>query len=193
MYTLLKKLGYEILDNHKLIGYVKIETMRRAIYDFFDNRKIEHNDTLIFYYSGHGIPTIGGDDVYLASSEIDPDYPKIGGLVSSDLRTCINDNDASAVVEILDCCYSGVAGISKGHEDDAAKIGAAALESKARTLDQGEGRCLLAASQATQEAYHLIEEDHSIFTYYLIHSFFSLLSGSFSIPLSKKYFAKLLI
>jgi Caspase domain len=172
MYLLLKKLGYEILDNHKLIGYVKFETMRRAIYDFFDNRKTESNDLLVFYYSGHGIPTINGDDVCLASSEIDPDYPKIDGLVSSDLTKCMKDSDSSAVVAILDCCYSGAAGISKGHEDDAAKIGTAAIENKAKILEdpqqQGEGRCLLAASQATQEAYHLIEKDHSIFTYYLL-------------------------
>jgi uncharacterized caspase-like protein len=33
---------------------------------------------------------------------------------------------------------------------------------------QGEGRCLLAASQATQEAYALKENGYSIFTYYLL-------------------------
>jgi uncharacterized caspase-like protein len=33
---------------------------------------------------------------------------------------------------------------------------------------QGEGKCLLAASQAAQEAYGLKEHDHSIFTYYLL-------------------------
>ena len=30
-------LGYEILDNHRLIGNIRFEEMREAIYDFFDN------------------------------------------------------------------------------------------------------------------------------------------------------------
>jgi hypothetical protein len=50
------------------------------------------------------------------------------------------------VVTILDCYYSGAAEVSKGHEDDAAKIGTAAIQDKARILQeqqqQGEGKCL---------------------------------------------------
>ena len=37
MSELLTSLGYEILDNHRLIGYVGFQEMREAIYDFFDN------------------------------------------------------------------------------------------------------------------------------------------------------------
>jgi Bacterial Ig domain len=82
------------------------------------------------------------------------------------LDFCQKDGEA-----ILDCCYSGAAKLSKGHEDDAAKIGIDALRSKARILQdeqQGEGKCLLAASQAAQEAYGLKKQEHSIFTYYLL-------------------------
>jgi hypothetical protein len=35
-------------------------------------------------------------------------------------------------------------------------------------LQEGEGKCLLAASLATQEAYGLKEKGHSIFTYHLL-------------------------
>ena len=35
-------------------------------------------------------------------------------------------------------------------------------------MSTGEGKCLLAASQAAQEAYGLKKQDHSIFTYYLL-------------------------
>jgi hypothetical protein len=71
-------------------------------------------------------------------------------------------------VTILDCCYSGAAKLSKGHEEDAARLGIATIDNKARVLQQGEGKCILAASQAAQEAYALREGDHSIFTYYLL-------------------------
>jgi hypothetical protein len=169
MYELLDSLGYEILDNHKLVGQVRFDTMRDAIYDFFDNAHTKAEDTLVFYYSGHGVPAPDGD-MCLASSEINPDDPYRRGFSSYELTRLIQNSNSIRIVTILDCCYSGAAKISKGIEDAAAKIGTAAIQDKARTLQQpqGEGKCLLAASQAAQEAYGLKEHDHSIFTYYLL-------------------------
>ena len=171
----LGKLGYEIADNHKLIGYVKYDIMREAVYDFFDNKKSGAEDTLLFYYSGHGIPTSSGSTV-LASSQIDHDDPRRRGFSSSELTELIQNSIAIRIVEILDCCYSGSAKVGKGFEDlgkgtedAAATLGTAAIENNARMLrEQGEGKCLLAASQAAQEAYGLKEKGHSIFTYYLL-------------------------
>ena len=81
MYELLHSLGYEIADNHKLVGQVKFDTMRDAIYDFFDNANTKAEDTLVFYYSGHGIPASDGDMCF-ASSEISPDDPYRRGFSS---------------------------------------------------------------------------------------------------------------
>jgi Caspase domain len=74
IYETLKSISYKIPDNYKLVGHVQFETMRNAIYDFFDDGNTKADDTLVFYYSGHGIPDTDGD-VYLATSEIDPDSP----------------------------------------------------------------------------------------------------------------------
>src|SRR5919108_2090532 len=74
MYELLDSLGYETLDNHKLVGQVKFDTMRDAIYDFLTDTNIMAEDILLFYYSGHGVPDVNGD-VFLASSETNPDAP----------------------------------------------------------------------------------------------------------------------
>jgi hypothetical protein len=166
-YELLKSLGYKITDKHKLIGHVSYESMREAIIDFFTDVNIRAEDTLLFYYSGHGIPDVDGD-IYLASSEIDPDAPFIKGFSFNELTKMIQRSVSIRIVTVLDCCYSGAAKLSKGHEEDAAKLGTAALDNKANVLEQGEGKCLLAASQAAQEAYALKEGDHSIFTYYLL-------------------------
>jgi hypothetical protein len=166
-YELLKSLGYKITDKHKLIGHVNYESMREAIIDFFTDVNIRAEDTLLFYYSGHGIPDVDGD-IYLASSEIDPDAPFIKGFSFNELTKMIQRSVSIRIVTVLDCCYSGAAKLSKGHEEDAAKLGTAALDNKANVLEQGEGKCLLAASQAAQEAYALKEGDHSIFTYYLL-------------------------
>lgn len=42
------------------------------------------------------------------------------------------------------------------------------MHDKQQILEEGEGKCLLAASQALQEAYDLKEQEHSLFTYYLL-------------------------
>jgi uncharacterized caspase-like protein len=77
MVEILKSLGYEITDDSKLIGNITEERMRNAIKEFFKTAK--YTDTLLFYFSGHGIPEINGD-LYLASSEIDYSFPEEGGF-----------------------------------------------------------------------------------------------------------------
>jgi len=80
----------------------------------------------------------------------------------------IQNTIPTRVVVILDCCYSGSAKISKGSEDDAAKIGRLILEEKMRKLPEGQGKYILSSSQSHQEAYALTTGEHSIFTYYLL-------------------------
>ncbi len=167
MYDLLMSLGYDISSNYRLIGEVKYEAMREAIIDFFTEADTKAEDTLLFYFSGHGIPDVDGD-MYLASSEIDPDAPFRRGFSFNELTKMIQRSVSTRIVTILDCCYSGAAKVSKGHQDDAAKLGTIAIDNKSTILQQGEGRCLLAASLSYQEAYGLKEENHSIFTYYLL-------------------------
>ena len=167
LYEVLKSLGYQIADNNKLIGRVKGNQIRDAIYDFFSDETINSQDTILFYYSGHGIPDADGD-VYLASSEINPKKPYKNGFSFGELTKMMNRSNSTRVVTILDCCYSGAAKVSKGNEDDASTIGTAAIENKSRLLKQGEGKCILSASQAFQEAYGKKTGDHSIFTYYLL-------------------------
>ena len=122
MYEVLKSLGYQIPHNNKLVGQVKGNQIKDAIYDFFGDETINSQDTILFYYSGHGIPDIDGD-VYLASSEINPKQPYRNGFSFSELTKMMNRSLSTRVVAILDCCYGGAAKVGKGNEDDAAKIG----------------------------------------------------------------------
>ena len=117
MYEALRHLGYDIPDRNKLIGKVDWVKMRKAMMDFFEDPTITHDDILIMYYSGHGVPT--NDEVYLATSEIEPDSPHRNGIPFKDLTGMIQRTIANRVIIILDCCYSGWAKISKGNEDDA--------------------------------------------------------------------------
>ncbi len=167
MYEILNSIGYRIDKSQLQIGKVRYESMRNAIMDFFTDPNVKAEDTLLFYYSGHGIPDAEGD-IYLASSEINPDFPYKKGFSFSELTKMIQRSTSIRTITILDCCYSGAAKLGKGHEEDSAKIGISTIENQTNALQQGEGKCILAASQATQEAFALSEGDHSIFTYYLL-------------------------
>jgi hypothetical protein len=167
VYELLRSLGYEILKKHKLIGRVKREDMRDAIIDFFRNKNVRTKDMLLFYYSGHGVLDAYGDH-YFAASALDPFEPDTEGFLFEELTRMINKSISQRIVTILDCCYSGAATLGKGGEEDAANAGRKAIDEKSRFIESGEGRCLLAASQAYQKAYETTQKNHSLFTYYLL-------------------------
>ena len=167
MYELLGSIGYEIQEKHKLIGRVEREEMRDAIIDFFRNRKVKPRDTLLFYYSGHGVLDAFGDH-YLAPSALNPFEPDTNGFLFDELTKMIRKSDSQRIVTILDCCYSGAARIGKGGEEDAANAGRKAIDEKSRILESGEGRYLLAASQAYQKAFETVQKENSLFTYYLL-------------------------
>jgi uncharacterized caspase-like protein len=88
IYEVLISLGYEISDKNKLVGEAKGEKVKDAIYDFFDDIRNIPDDTLLFYYSGHGVPDVDGD-MYLASSDTDPDKPYRRGFSFEELTKMI--------------------------------------------------------------------------------------------------------
>ena len=159
--------NYEIPDQSRLIGRVEGYMLREKIIDFFTDPSVTLRDTLLFYYSGHGVPDFDGR-VYLCSTETDVYYPFKRGFSFQDLTDMMNRSLSKKIVAILDCCYSGTAEISKGSEHDAAKLGNAAILKASNVLIEGEGKCILASSQSNQEAYALKEENHSVFTNFLI-------------------------
>jgi hypothetical protein len=112
MYEILKELGYEIPDKYKLIDHVDYSTMREALYDFFTNPTIKVNDTLLFYYSGHGMTGTDGS-VYLASTETNPGQPFVNGFSFDELTTTIDRSRSMRIVTIIDCVYGGAAHLSK--------------------------------------------------------------------------------
>ena len=121
MYELLKSLGYEIIYDNKLIGTVKWGEMREAIIKFFAH-DVKSQDMLLFYFSGHGIPDAYGDN-FLATSEIDPYIPFDKGFSFDEFTKMMQRSISTKIIAILDCCYSGAAKVSKGHDEDAERLG----------------------------------------------------------------------
>jgi hypothetical protein len=80
----------------------------------------------------------------------------------------MNKSNSTKIVAILDCCYSGAAKIGKGMEEDNANLGRLAIDKASQKLRSGEGRCILAASQAYQKAFDTAQQNQSLYTYYLL-------------------------
>ena len=165
MYETLESLGYEISEDHKLTGQVSYETMRAAIKGFFVDKNIKSKDTLLFYFSGHGVPEDNGEH-YLATSEMNPEEPFDKGYSFEDLQRMINRSVSTRIVIILDCCYSGAAKAAKGGSgEEEATLGREAINNRIRS---GEGKCVLASSLSYQKSYATKEGGYSLFTHYLI-------------------------
>jgi len=162
----LKKLNFDIAEGNMLVGEANWEKVRNTIYDFFVDNEGSPDDTLLFYYSGHGVLDDQGN-IYLALSDTDPKKPYMRGYSFGDLTMMIERTISTRVVVILDCCYSGSAKLGKGSEEDAARKWRRIMEERSNNLREQQQRhvkCILAAGLSYQEAYALKQEERSVFT-----------------------------
>jgi uncharacterized protein YjbI with pentapeptide repeats len=182
VYKVLKDQGYDIPENAMLVGKVEWAKMREEIIKFFGDKTLRPEDTLFFYFSGHGYLDKGTSHTYLSTSEIDPAWPKMRGVPLDELTANINDSNSERIVAVLDCCYSGaleVGGKGGGGEDyESAKsekgeeIASLAEVNMRKTVERliksGHGKCVLASSLEEQRSFGMKDQPYSTFTYFLI-------------------------
>jgi hypothetical protein len=179
--NILNHQGYEIPKNALLVRRVEWSKMRDAIIDFFGDTTLKPDDTLFFYFSGHGYLDRKTSRAYLATSEIDPASPKRRGIPFDELTTHINDSNSERIVAVLDCCYSGALEITggKGEEDEESakaekgeEIASLAEVNMRKTVERlvksGHGKCVLASSLEEQRSFGMKDQPYSTFTYFLI-------------------------
>lgn len=73
-------------------------------------KKLRPDDLLIVYYAGHGTKSEEGDDVYLASYDAGDD--DVDGWSVNSIPGKINASKCARVLWLIDCCYSGQAGLA---------------------------------------------------------------------------------
>lgn len=128
----------------------------KDVCDAFDG-----NASVIIYYAGHGIPDeetksayllpVDGDGRYVQSAyKIDEFYQKLGAM------------KAKTITVFMDACFSG----SKREEGMLASARGVALKAKSG-VPQG-NMVVFSAAQGDETAYPNNDEQHGIFTYYLL-------------------------
>jgi hypothetical protein len=73
-------------------------------------KKLHPDDLLIVYYAGHGTKSDEGNDVFLASYDAGDD--EVDGWSVNSIPGKINATKCSRVLWLIDCCYSGQAGLA---------------------------------------------------------------------------------
>ncbi|MEY2559977.1 MAG: hypothetical protein QOG51_392, partial [Verrucomicrobiota bacterium] len=73
-------------------------------------KKLGADDLFIVYYAGHGSKSDDGNDVYLASYDAGDD--DVDGWSVNSIPGKINGSKCSRVLWLIDCCYSGQAGLA---------------------------------------------------------------------------------
>jgi len=170
MYRVLQNLGYDVSENRKIIGKVNDTTLKSAIIDFFRDEHVKTTDTLMFYFSGHGVlDGFGGR--YFATSNIDSKLPEENGIRFGLLTEQMDRSHSRKTIAILDCCFSGEAvyGITGksavGIEEEAEKLGREALS---KQFQDSKEKCILASSLSQRRSYSLKDKKMSSFTYFVI-------------------------
>ena len=181
VYNILKDQGYDIPANAMLVGREEWSKMRDEIIKFFTDRTLKPEDTLFFYFSGHGYLDRNTGRAYLSTSEIDPERPQSRGIPFDELTTYLNLSCSERIIAVLDCCYSGALEVHSGGketEDEYMKaekgeeIASLANTNMARTVERliksEQGKCVLASSLEEQRSFGMKDQPYSLFTYFLI-------------------------
>ena len=171
MIQTLSEIGFEVVNDEKLIGAVKYDDMKNAITTFFGDDEILSRDTLFFYFSGHGITDETGDGYFTVYETVPDRVYELGMAIPFSYITdkLYQVTNSRKVISVLDCCYAGLARVGdKSSPDKEAHDATNGGQSINKKFKEGEGKYILCACLGTQEAQSTLKEDYSVFTYYIL-------------------------
>jgi len=130
-------------------------------------RLVKEGDTVYFYYAGHGIPDVGDQTPYILPSDGNPDNPRMSGYPLERLYNDLRDLKAKNVYIFVDTCFSGMVGREQKEKILLAGSRPGTLIVKDPVI-ASEKIALLAASRENQISNYYKEEEHGLFTCYLL-------------------------
>ena len=150
----------------KNIHLVPNATLNNTIYELDWLSQVckvyEGDASVIFYYAGHGIPNEKDGSAYLLP---------IDGI-GRNMRTCMSTEElykmlgtmpAKSVTVFMDACFSG----AKRNGEMLTSARGVAIKAKSES-PVGKNMVILSAAQGDETAYSYNEQQHGLFTYYLL-------------------------
>ncbi|MDJ0651176.1 MAG: caspase domain-containing protein, partial [Xenococcaceae cyanobacterium MO_188.B19] len=154
-------LHHDFAANKPTLNTVR-ESLKRII------SSAQSRDTILFYFSGHGILDSETQQVYLCLGDTQKTDLPTTGLALNDVLRLLKNCQASQQLVWLDACHSGgmtLRGTSKISLPNPTTQLVQVLRQKAR---QSKGFYGLLSCDETQQSWEFPELGHGVFTYYLM-------------------------
>jgi hypothetical protein len=156
-------MGYEEGNIALLLNDRATKSDMEKYFETWLANRVESEDTVFVYFSGHGAPNTKTGEAYLVPYDGDPVYPDNTGYPLSRLYQSLANLPAKEVVVVLDSCFSGAGGrsvIAKGMRP-------IITEMKSPLL--GKGKILVLAASSGQQVSSTYEQKaHGLMTYFFL-------------------------
>ena len=150
-----------LLDNDATAK--KIETKLLQI-----TKRINKNDTLLFYYSGHSAPDFNGNNAFLIPSDTSPGFYKDPFFSVKNFYNFLSNINAKNVIVILDTCFAGKTDENTYIFGDIAPI---INMTSSLNVSPNKKITLLTSSKGDQISNSHRTKGHRLFTYYFLQEY----------------------
>lgn len=154
-------LGYPEENVALLLGDRATKSDMEKYFERWLPNRVEKDDEVFIYFSGHGAPNPKTGDAYLVPYDADPTYIEQTGYPLKKLYAELAKLPAKKVVVAMDSCFSGAGGRS------VVAAGARPLMN-VMSADAPTGVTVMSASAGNQISNSWKAKQHGLFTYYLL-------------------------
>lgn len=132
-------------------------------------RETKPEDTVFFFYSGHGGRRIidANTTAFLCPVDYDTSDPQATGILSEELSALVDAIPAARVVVVLDSCHSEGSVFIKSDEDGKGLLHGIS-EDALDGLSAGNGRVAVSSCKEDEVSMTYSEKGHSLFTYFVL-------------------------
>ena len=128
-------------------------------------KNINSKSEVYLYFSGHGLATNKGQDLYLLANDTITDFIEETAINRNEIFNAVAANNPKSVTAFLDTCYSG-AGRTEGETLLAMAKGLVVVDEQQQQLP--DNFTLFTAASAQESAWSLPEAQHGTFSYFLM-------------------------
>ena len=122
----------------------------------------ENKTDFYLFFSGHGLASENGEDLYLLPSDGEPELLEYSSLMRNEIFDSINSLNPKSVTVFLDTCYSGTT------RSEEFLVAAKPIFIEAQEQDIPYNFTVFSASAGRETAKVLPEAEHGLFSYFLM-------------------------